>query len=214
MGRKVHPIAFRLGIKYTWDSLWFAKDDKQYRKLALSDAVLRSALMEKLRPAGIAKVVIERLINRIDIILHVAKPGMVIGRGGKGMEDLKKFVLKKLGISFKDKGLVRVDIIIEPVKEPALEAYLVAVMVAEQIARRMHHKRVVNGAMEKVMAAGAKGVKIRLAGRIGGAEISRAEVYKKGAMSASTIRENIDYGEVPSLTKSGYVGVKVWISKL
>lgn len=213
MGRKVHPIAFRLGKKYTWDSFWFAKDDEEYRKLVLEDNRLRRALLEKLRPAGISKVVIERLINKVDITLYVAKPGMVIGRGGKGMEELKKFILKKLKVKERDKNAPKVDILIEPVKEPALDAYLVAVMVAEQIAKRMHHKRAVNSAMDKVMAAGAKGVKIRLAGRIAGAEISRAETYKRGTMPTSTIRENIDYAQVPSLTKSGYVGVKVWISK-
>jgi len=213
MGRKVNPLSFRLGVKYTWDSRWFAKDDKTYRRLVLSDARLRRALMEKLRPAGISKVVIERLIKKIDITLFVAKPGIVIGRGGKGMEELKKFILEELKLNYQDKNIPKLDILIEPIKEPSLDAYLVAAMIADQIARRMYHKRVVKQALDKVMTAGAKGVKIRLAGRIAGAEISRAEVYKKGVLPSSTIREDIDYGQVPSLTKSGYVGVKVWISK-
>jgi len=215
MGRKVNPIAFRIGPKYTWDSRWYAKNDGQYKKLVIEDARLREALMEKLRPAGISRVVIERLINKVDITLHVAKPGMAIGRGGAGMEELKKFVVKLMGLGGQEgkKGSPKVDLLIEPVKEPALDAYLTAVMIAEQLMKRMPHRRAVNQALDKVMVAGAKGVKIRLAGRIGGAEISRTEVYKKGSLPTSTIREIIDYGEVPSLTKSGYVGVKVWISK-
>lgn len=214
MGQKVNPKVFRLGQVYTWDSRWFAAKDKDYKETVLVDIKLRQALMEKLKLAGIAKVEIERQINKIDIILHVAKPGIVIGRGGQGMEELKKFILDFLKPFLKEKikGF-KVNLRVEPIKEPNLNAYLVAVWVADQLAKRVPHKRVVNQALEKIMLAGAKGARIRLAGRIAGAEISRAEKYQRGNLSLGTLRENIDYAEVPSLTKSGYIGVKVWICK-
>lgn len=214
MGQKVNPKAFRLGQLYTWESRWFMERDEDYRETVLTDIKLRQTLMEKLKTAGIAKVEIERQIKKIDIILHVAKPGIVIGRGGQGMEELKKFILNflKLSLKDKDKGF-KVNIRIEPIKEPDLNAYLIATWVADQLAKRLPHKRVVNQALERIMLAGAKGARIRLSGRIAGAEISRAEKYQRGNLSLGTLREKIDYAEVPSLTKSGYIGVKVWICK-
>lgn len=218
MGQKINPKVFRIGQLYTWDSRWFATKDKDYQRLVLMDIRLRRALMDKLKVAGIGKVEIERAINKIDIILHVAKPGMVIGRGGQGMEDLKKFILNFLKTVAGNKPLVsdknnKVNIRVEPVKEPNLDAYLMAVSVADQLAKRLPHKRVVKQSLERIMMAGAKGARIRLAGRIAGAEISREEKSQRGALSLGTLRENIDYAQVPSLTKSGYIGVKVWICK-
>lgn len=222
MGHKVNPKGFRLGVLYNWESRWFAQKDKNYQQFLLTDIKLRQALMEKLKIAGIARVGIERAINKMDIILSVAKPGMVIGHGGQGMEDLKKFVLNFLKknrqevVSDKKKATdkdYRLDIRVEAIKEPSLNAYLMAVYIADQLARRMPHKRIVKQALERIMMAGAKGVRIRLAGRIAGAEISRAEKYQRGNLSLGTLRENIDYAEFPSLTKSGYIGVKVWICK-
>lgn len=211
MGQKIHPRGFRLGTLFTWNSRWFA-DKKRYKHLLLEDMLLRQALASRLKPAGLSRVEIERSINRIDIIVHVMRPGVVIGRGGTGLEELKKFV----NIFLKGKGKkdsLKIELRVEPVKEPNLDAQIVAVMVADQLAKRLPHKRVVNQTIERVMGSGAKGVKILLSGRIAGAEISRREKYQKGTVPLSTIREEIDFAAVPSLTKSGYIGVKVWIAK-
>lgn len=218
MGKKIHPKGFRIGPLYTWDSRWFASLG-DYKEFVIEDAKIRRELLKKLQPSGIAKVEIERSINKLDIILHVVRPGMVIGRGGQGMEDIKKYVQAMIEKHRKNirknekKAAFKLELKVEPVKDPYLNAYFLANQVAEQLAKRLPHKRVVNFALEKVMTAGAKGVKIILSGRIGGAEISRRETYKVGTIPLSTIREEVDFAAIPSLTKSGYVGVKVWICK-
>ncbi len=218
MGRKVNPKAFRLGPLYTWDSRWFA-DSHDYHNYVIEDAKIRKTLLKKLQIAGVTKVEIERSINKIDVILHVVRPGMVIGRGGQGMEEIKKYVNRIIILHRKDirqlekQAAFKLEVKVEPVKDPYLNAYFLANQIAEQIAKRLPHKRVVHFALEKVMTAGAKGVKIILAGRIGGAEISRRETYKNGSIPLSTIREDVDFAAIPSLTKSGYVGVKVWICR-
>lgn len=219
MGQKVNPKIFRLGTVYTWDSRWFATN-KMYRDFILEDSIIRGFLLSKLQSAGAIRVEIERSINTINITLHVVRPGMVIGRAGAGMEDLKKIITgliiahrAKFGIDKNKKLNLKLELRVEPVKEPNLSAYFMAHQIAEQLAKRLPHKRVVNFALEKIIHSGAKGVKIILAGRIGGAEISRRETYKSGSIPLSTIREDIDFAKVPSLTKSGYIGVKVWICK-
>ena len=221
MGQKVQPYGFRLGPLYTWVSRWFA-DDARYGDLIIQDVLLREELMKRLKTAGIAQAEIERSINKIRVILHVSRPGMVIGRGGTGLEDIKKFVEKTLFAIIKDKHLgkiafdptkTKVDVVVEPVKEPNLSPQIVASNIADQLIKRMPHKRVCVQTLDRVMTAGASGVKIKLAGRIAGAEISRRETYKTGSIPLSTIREPVEYAEVPALTKSGYIGVKVWIYK-
>lgn len=207
MGQKIHPRGFRLGQTYTWSSRWFATG-KQYKEFLRQDLKLREDLFRKLKLAGLAQVDIERSINKVGVTLFVAKPGMVIGRGGSGLEELKKFIEQ----FFTDPKL-KIEVTVEPVKEPNLNARLVATNIADQLARRMPHKRVCNQAVARVLAAGARGVRIRLGGRIGGAEIARREKYQAGTIPLSTIREEVDYASVPSLTRSGYVGVKVWICK-
>ena len=181
---------------------------------------MREELGKRLKMAGLAQVVIERSINKVVVTLLVAKPGMVIGRGGSGLEEIKRFIesyfikkpVGKKGEKAQEAKL-KVDVTVEPVKEPNLNAFLVASNIADQIARRLPHKRVCNQALTRALGAGAKGVRIRLAGRIGGAEIARKEKYQSGTIPLSTIREEVDYASVPSLTRSGYVGVKVWICK-
>lgn len=210
MGQKINPIGFRLGNFITWSSRWFA-EDKKYEILILEDNKIRKFLMSKLKPAGIAKVGIDRSINKVDITIFVARPGVVIGRGGSGIELIKKELIELLSIKKDDKNAPKLDLKVEQIREPNLNAYLVAVNVADGLAKRQQHRRVVNQAVEKVMGAGAKGVRIRLSGRIGGAEISRKEKYQSGSIPLSTMREKIDFVAVPSLTKSGYIGVKVWI---
>ncbi|HEV2339574.1 MAG TPA: 30S ribosomal protein S3 [Patescibacteria group bacterium] len=214
MGQKVNPQALRLGILYNWESRWFAK--KNYKDIVLEDYTLRSALLEKLKFAGVARVEIERSINSIKIIVFVSRPGMVIGRAGTGLEDLKKFILSllsKTDAKKTGKNAPRIEIRVEPVKEPNLDAYLVAKNIAEQLAKRLPYKRVLNQNAERVMTAGAKGVKIMLAGRIAGSEIGRREKIHLGKVSLSTIREPITFASYPSLTKKGYIGVKVWINQ-
>ncbi len=208
MGQKVNPFGFRLGKTYSWASRWFAQG-KDYKEFLLQDVKLRRFLMEKLTAAGVVKVDIERSINKVRIIIHVSRPGVVIGRGGSGLELLKKQIAKKLKIDA-NKDL-KIDI--EEVKNPDLSARLVAQRIVDQLIKRYPHRRAVSQAIEKVMAAGAKGIKIALSGRIAGAEISRREKYSRGTIPLQTIRADIDYVQMPALTKSGYIGVKVWIYK-
>lgn len=210
MGQKIHPLAFRLGQFYTWNSRWFAKKG-EYARLLLEDYKIRKNLMPKLKNAQISGVEIERLINKIEITVHVARPGVVIGRGGQGLEELKKYLENLLGLKKEGKNPPKLDLRIEPVKEPNLNAYLMAQNIADQLIKRFPHRRVVHQAMNRVMAAGAKGIKIQLSGRIAGAEIARREKYQEGTVPLTTLREKIDFAVFPALTKSGYVGVKVWI---
>ncbi len=213
MGQKINPLGFRIGPVYTWSSRWYA-DDKTYSKFLRQDVALRKALFERLKPAGLAQVEIERSIHKMKIILHVSRPGVVIGRGGAGLEEVKKYINTIAAVGKKSgEANTKIELVVEPVKEPNLNAYLVASNIADQLAKRMPHKRVCIATMDRVMNAGAMGVKIVLAGRIAGAEISRKEKYKSGGIPLSTIRETVDYADVPSLTKSGYIGVKVWIYK-
>jgi small subunit ribosomal protein S3 len=213
MGKKVNPIAFRLGPIFNWQSRWF--DKRNYKNIVLEDYVLRKSLLDHLKTAGIARVEIERSINSIKIYLYVSRPGMVIGRAGTGLEDLKKYILgifakhdpKKIG-----KNAPKVDIRVEAVKEPNLDAFLVARNISDQLIKRLPFKRVLNQNAERVMTAGAKGVKIILSGRIAGAEIKRREKIHLGTVPLSTIRELVQYASVPALTKKGYIGVKVWIN--
>ncbi len=210
MGNKVDPIGFRLGPVYTWTSRWFATG-KRYRETLLEDTKLRGALLKKLKPAGVARVEIDRSINKVMVTVFVARPGVVIGRGGQGMEDLKKYVSGFVAGAKASKDQVKLELRVEPVKEPALDAYLVAVNVADQLIRRMPPKRIMKKSVEAAMAAGAKGIRIRLGGRINGAEIARIEKEQEGVIPLSTIKEKIDFAAYPAATKSGYIGIKVWI---
>lgn len=210
MGQKVHPFGFRLGPLYTWKSRWFA-DNKSYQNFVLQDAKLRKFLNSRLKLAGINLVEIERSINTTKIILHVARPGVVIGRGGSALEELKKEIAAQLHTKGNDPKSSKVEVEVVEVKDAELSAYLVAQRISEQLAHRYPHRRAVSQALERIMAAGAKGVKIVLAGRIGGSEIGRREKYSEGSVPTQTIRADIDYAHFPSLTKFGYIGIKVWI---
>jgi small subunit ribosomal protein S3 len=210
MGQKVNPVAFRLGHWQTWQSRWFARDPKQYRQNLLEDVKIRRFLNEKLKLAGLVKVEIERFIKKMKITLYVSRPGVVIGRGGSGLNQLKKDLYRLVSVSEPEKNL-KIDV--AEVKNPELSAQLVALRVAEQLERRLPHRRVVAKTMERVMAAGAEGVKVVLSGRIAGTEISRTEKYSQGKVPLQTLRAEIDYAQKPALTKFGYVGVKIWIHK-
>lgn len=211
MGQKVNPRILRLGALTTWSSRWFA--GKNYKELLLEDFKIRTALMERLKAAGVSEIEIERSINNLKITAYVSKPGMVIGRGGTGLEDLKNYLQKEFIRKLNSKAQYKLEIKVEPIKEPNLEAYLVAKNIAEQLVKRLPAKRVMVSNVEKVMGSGAKGIRIVLSGRIGGAEIGRREKMQVGTVPLSTIREDISYASYPALTKKGYIGVKVWIHK-
>lgn len=208
MGQKIHPVGFRMGIAATWQSRWYASADK-YRQYVSEDLKIRELLIKKLRPAGISRVEIERSSNKLKVIIFVARPGVLIGRGGTGLTELKKYLMKSLKL--KDENSL--EIVPMEVRSPDLSAYLVAQAIAEQLARRMPAQRVMNQVIDRVMRAGGKGVRIVLSGRIGGAEIARREWKSQGRMPLHTLRADIDFATCPALTKSGYVGVKVWINK-
>ncbi len=210
MGQKVNPHVLRLGTLYNWTSRWF--EEKRYKEVFIEDYLLRKALMERLRVAGVARVEIERSINSLKVIIYVSRPGIVIGRAGTGLEELKKFLQKFLLSTRTKKNMPKLDIRVEPVKEPNLDAYLVARNVADQLGRRMPYKRILGQSAERVMGAGAKGVKILLSGRIAGADIGRREKIQRGTVPLSTIREPVSFASLPAMTKKGYIGVKVWIN--
>jgi small subunit ribosomal protein S3 len=215
MGQKVNPVAYRLPLSPTqmWKSRWFTTDPKRYREYLNSDTTLRKALMKKLAIASVARVEIERSLKSVRIIIYVTRPGVVIGRGGSGLEDLKKYIYEVMGYNENDKKSPKIDLQVEEIKEPDLNAHLVATRIADQLVKRLPARRVVKRVMERTMQARAKGIKIVLAGRIGGAEISRKELYQTGSVPLQTLRANVDYAQVPALTRSGYIGVKVWIHK-
>lgn len=211
MGQKVNPFGFRLGPLYTWKSRWFA-DKKAYKHQILEDHELRKLLHKKLVLAGLTQVEIERSINTIKITLYVSRPGVVIGRGGTNLEQLKKEVDSLLNPNLKDaKSKRKVELDVKEVKDPELQAILILNRLKDQLEKRYPHRRAVSQAISRVMAAGAKGVKIVLSGRIAGAEIGRTEKYEEGTVPTQTLRADIDYAQQPALTKSGYIGIKVWI---
>ena len=217
MGHKVNPIAFRTGNFLPWKSRWIV-EDRLYKDYLLEDVKVRRALMDRLKLAGITQVEIERLPKSVVINLTVSRPGVVIGRGGTGLEDLKKFILKiisdirKVSVKKLEKDL-KIELPVTEVKNPELSAYLVATRIASELERRLPARRVVAKTMERVMQSGALGIKIILSGRVGGAEIARKEIYKAGSVPLQTLRADIDYASIPALTRSGYVGIKVWIYK-
>jgi small subunit ribosomal protein S3 len=213
MGQKINPIGFRVGTFLPWKSVWFS-DNKSFKNTLLEDVKIRKALMSKLKLAGVTDIEIERLPKSLVIWLTVSRPGVVIGRGGSGLENVKKIVVEEIEkvrkVRLKD---LKIDLQVREVKNPDISAKLVAERIASDIERRMPHRRVVTKAMERVMQSGALGVKIVLSGRIAGAEIARVEKYHRGSVPLQTLREDIDYAQVPVLTKRGYVGVKVYIHR-
>lgn len=208
MGQKINPVGFRMGITTSWRSRWYAPNGK-YKQYVLEDLKIRSLLMKKLKPAGIQNIEIERAVNKLKVIIFVSRPGILIGRGGSGLSELKKFLLKELRI--KEEGAL--EIVPMELKSADLAAYLVAQSIAEQLIKRLPAQRVMNQAIDRVIRSGAKGVRVVLSGRIGGAEIARREWKTSGTMPLHTLRADIDFASYPALTKSGYVGVKVWINK-
>ena len=212
MGQKVNPTSFRIGSTFGWKSRWFASA-KDYSNKVVEDFKVRRFLNEKLISAGLTNVEIESTLKAIKVVLFVSRPGVVIGKGGSNLEIIKKEIEKILNLSKLKKDKVKIDLRVEEVRKPDLSAKLVAERIVAQLIKRYPHRRAVNQALEKTIQAGAKGIKIQLSGRINGAEIGRTEKYFQGSVPTQTIRANIDYFQVPAKTRSGYVGIKVWIYK-
>ena len=211
MGQKVDPKGLRIGIVYNWNSRWYFSSKKTFKDTLISDIKIRRKLLEKFGFASVTQVDLERAIKKVTAIIYSVKPGMIIGRGGKGLEEVKKYIVNAIG-KFNEKEQ-KIEIKVEPVKKPYLSAYFVAQTVAEKLVKGFSHRPVIHQAMNRVMEAGGKGVKIQIGGRINGAEISRREKYFQGTIPTSTIRENVDFARYAALTKSGYVGVKVWVCR-
>lgn len=201
MGQKVHPVGFRLGVIRTWDSKWY--EEKNYAKWLHEDIRLREFVKKESFNAGISRVEIERATNKVKINIHTARPGLVIGRKGVGIDQLKK-KLNKLTES-------DVYLNIEEVRKPELDAQLVAENVAHQLVRRVAFRRAMKKAVSNSMKFGAKGIRICCAGRLGGAEMARREWYREGRVPLHTLRADIQYGYAIAHTTYGTIGVKVWI---
>lgn len=201
MGQKVHPKGLRVGIIRDWDSRWYA--DKNYQELLHEDLRIRKFLKNKLYTAGISRVEIERAASRVKVTIHTAKPGIVIGRGGAEVENLRKQLEQLSG--------KQVNVNIIEVKKPELDAQLVAENIAAQLERRVSFRRAMKQAVARTMRMGAEGVRIACGGRLAGAEIARSEWYAEGKVPLHTLRADIDYGFAEANTTYGKIGVKAWI---
>ena len=203
MGQKVNPNGIRIGIVKTWDAKWYA--DKDFADNLHEDIKIRKYLKEQLGAAGVSKIETERSKNRLKLTIHTAKPGMVIGRGGSGIEQIKE--------GLKGKTEKTVDINISEIRQPDLDATLVAENIAQQLERRIAFRRAMKQSVGRTMRLGAKGIKVKVSGRLGGAEIARSEAYREGSIPLHTLRADIDYGTAEARTTYGRIGVKVWIFK-
>jgi small subunit ribosomal protein S3 len=204
MGQKVHPTGFRTGITEPWKSRWYAAK-KEFRDLLLEDFKVRKFLKTKYRAAAIPKVEIERTRDEVKVILHSARPGVIIGRKGQEVDRLQEELQELLGR--------RVNLKVEEVSRPEIQAQLVAEDIADQLSKRAAFRRTLKRSLDTTMDAGAKGVKIQLSGRLGGAEMSRCEKAIAGAMPLSTLRAKIDYGFCEAPTPQGNIGIQVWVNQ-
>ncbi len=203
MGHKVHPVGFRLGVIRDWQAKWYA--DKHYAEFLREDLKLRQAIQSRYADAAVSLVEIERQANQVSVTIYTARPGIVIGRGGQRVDEVRRYLEQLIG--------KRIQLNIQEIQQPELDAYLVARAIAEQIERRIVYRRAMKQAMFRTMQAGAKGMKVSCAGRLGGAEIARRVSMHEGQVPLHTLRADIDYGFVEARTMMGRIGVKVWIYK-
>lgn len=203
MGHKVHPLGFRLGIIKEWRARWY--DEKHYTELVHEDIAIRRAIQSRYDEAGISLVEIERVTKEVTVTVHTSRPGIVIGRGGQRADELRSILEQRTG--------KRVRLNIQEIREPELDSYLVAKSIAEQLRKRISYRRAMRQAMSRAMMRGAKGIKIRCAGRLDGAEIARQETQREGSVPLHTLRADIDYGFAEARTTMGRIGIKVWIYK-
>jgi len=205
MGHKVNPISFRLATNHSWKSRWFAKP-REFAANILEDNIIRRTILEKMGPqAGISDIIIERGVGRLSITVSTARPGVLIGRGGKQLEALRELLTKKIAKKFKFE-------IIE-IKKADLDPRVVAQTIGLQISKRMSFRRVGKQALQRIMSSGAKGAKIIISGRLDGAEIARRETFSEGQIPLSTLRSEVDFAVYHALTTYGTVGIKVWINR-
>ncbi|MSQ68542.1 MAG: 30S ribosomal protein S3 [Gammaproteobacteria bacterium] len=204
MGQKVHPYGFRLGVIKDWTSTWFA-DRRRYADYLNADIAVRKFLRNKLAHASVSRIQIQRPANNARIIIHTARPGIVIGKKGEDIEALRKQLTAMMKIP--------AHISVEEIRKPELDAYLVAESVAQQLERRIMFRRAMRRAVTNAMRIGAQGIKVNVAGRLNGAEIARSEWYREGRVPLHTLRADIDYGFAEAHTTYGVIGVKVWIFK-
>lgn len=203
MGQKVHPYGFRLGYHFTWKSRWFAT--KNYGQLLHEDLKIKAELKRRFYHAGISRIEIERAANKLTVIVHTSRPGIIIGRKGSEIDKLKSDLQVTTGRE--------VYINIQEVRKPELEAQLVAESIAQQLVKRVAFRRAMRRAVDTSVRFGAQGIKVRCAGRLNGAEIARAEWYLQGRLALHTLRADIDYGFAEAFTSYGVIGVKVWVYK-
>lgn len=203
MGRKVHPVGFRLGYIKDWQSKWFA--ERNYTEQLHEDFALRKMIFKELANAGVSHIDIERSANKVEVTVHTAKPGIVIGKRGANVDELKKAIERKTG--------KKIKLNIQEIHQPELNAQLVAESISEQIGKRVSYKRAMKQAVQRAVRLGAQGVMIKCAGRLGGAEMSRQVVENEGRVPRHTLRADIDYAQVHAHTTYGRIGVKVWIYK-
>jgi small subunit ribosomal protein S3 len=201
MGHKVNPIGLRVGVNRTWDSRWYA--DRNYGKLLLEDLKIRSFLEKRLAQAGVSRIIIERAAKKTRIMIHTARPGVVIGKKGQEIEQLRKELAKITG------GDVHLNIV--EIRKPEIDAKLVAENIAQQLQRRVTFRRAMKRAVQSAMRLGAQGIRVACAGRLGGAEIARSEWYREGRVPLHTLRANIDFGRTTAFTPYGTCGIKVWV---
>lgn len=204
MGTKVHPIGFRLGIYKDWLARWVAQKPKDYGAYVIEDLKIRKCLDDFLEKVDIAKVEIEKSSNSLRVVVHTSRPGVVIGKGGQEVDELRNYLAKKF-----NKGTVEISV--QEIKKPDLNATLVAKSIAAQLEKRISYKRAMKKASAAAMRLGAKGIKITVAGRLQGAEIARTEWMRLGSIPLHTLRADIDYGFAEATTTYGVIGVKVWI---
>lgn len=209
MGQKIHPIGFRVGITRDWESRWFAPK-KQYSQMVYEDHQIRKAIKSRWYNAGISRIEIERAANTLRVIIFAAKPGQLIGKGGKGIEEITQLVAKVTG--HQNSG-TRVNVDIQDIRNPETDAQLVAENIAQQLEKRISHRRAMRQSLTRAQRANVKGIKMMVSGRLNGAEIARTEWDRQGRVPLQTLRADIDYGFATAFTIYGTVGVKVWIYK-
>jgi small subunit ribosomal protein S3 len=203
MGQKINPIGLRIGINRTWDSRWYAGRD--YAKKLIEDLRLREYIQERLKPAGISKVIIERAAKTTKVTVHTARPGVIIGKKGADIEKLRSDLSERAG------GEVALNIV--EIRKPELDAQLLSEGVAQQLERRVSFRRAMKRAVQSALRLGAQGIRINVSGRLGGGDIARMEWYREGRVPLHTLRADLDYGFSEALTTFGIIGVKVWIYK-
>ena len=209
MGQKVSPIVQRIGYIENWRSLWFANTPAEFRKNVVEDYKIRQYIQKKFVQAAVSKVIIERLTDKIKIIIHTARPGVIIGRGGAEIKKLNAEIATLLGKNSVEQILVDY----QEIKNPSIDAQLIAQNIAFQLVKRVAFRRAMKRAIENALSSGAKGIRIKCSGRLNGAEMARSESYKEGKLPLQTLRAQIDYGFAEALTTYGLLGVKAWVYK-